>query len=110
MARELATFRGGAEGIVFDARLDEPPLFLPRALGIRSIERPIEAAQYLERHGIELEALAVAGLRDDVVEIATRTKAARIVPFGAMQAPPLGAFHGGRPRIAEFVRWIVDET
>jgi hypothetical protein len=35
---------------------------------------------------------------------------ARIAAFGALQSPPLHAYHGGRPRIAEFVRWVTDET
>jgi hypothetical protein len=120
IARDLATFRGGARIVhsdphagylaVVDPPLDEPPLFLPRAIGIRRVDRPSQAAQYFERHGIELEALAVAGLREDLLELAIRTKAARVVPFGMLQAPPFGGFHGGRARIAEFVRWIADET
>jgi hypothetical protein len=36
--------------------------------------------------------------------------ASRIARFGSLQIPQLGGFHGGRPRIADFVRWIVDET
>jgi hypothetical protein len=33
----------------------------------------------------------------------------RIAPFGTLQHPPLASPHGGRPRIAEFVRWVSDE-
>ncbi len=110
IARELATFRGGREGIHLATRIEEPPLFFPRSLGVRAVDAPQEAAAYLLRHGIELEALAVAGRREDLAELAIQTRTARIVPFGTMQAPPLGTYHGGRPRIAEFVRWIVDET
>lgn len=110
IAKELAAFRGGSEGIHVGSPFEEPPLFFPRALGIRGVEGPTEAARYFERHGIELEALAVAGRREDLLALAIERKAAQMVQFGTMQAPPLGAFHGGRPRIAEFVRWIVDET
>jgi len=117
-ARDLAAFRGeryfadpGAHYLaVLDPPRSSPPFFLPRTLGVHRVERPAEAAEYLERHGIELEALAVAGERTDLRELALRTRAARIAPFGALQAPRLGAFHGGRPRIAEFVRWVGDET
>lgn len=117
-ARDLATFRGeryfadaGAQYLaVLDPPPASPPFFLPRTLGIHCVERPAEAAQYFERHGIRLEALAIAGDRSDLRELAARTGAARIAPFGTLQAPPLGIFHGGRPRIAEFVRWIGDET
>jgi hypothetical protein len=119
IAREMAAFRrgdqvhsdpAGAYLAILDPPLEEPPLFLPRAIGIHSVEHPAQAARYFERHGITLEALAVAGPCPDLLELAVRAGAARVVPFGTLQAPPLGAFHGGRPRIAEFVRWIGDET
>lgn len=117
-ARDLAAFRGsryfadaGAQYLaVLDPPQASPPYFLPRTLGIHSVERPADAARYLERHQIRLEALAIAGDRADLRALAVRTNAARIASFGGLQAPPLGVFHGGRPRIAEFVRWIGDET
>ncbi|HLX26560.1 MAG TPA: acyl-CoA reductase [Candidatus Cybelea sp.] len=117
-ARELAAFRGeqyfsdsGAQYLaVLDPPRTSPPFFLARTLGIHGVERPADAAEYLERHGIELEALAIAGNRSDLRELAVRMRAARVAAFGTLQAPPLGVFHGGRPRIAEFVRWIGDET
>ncbi len=120
VARDLATFRAGAGRgysdplpgclAILDPPLEEPPLFLPRTIGIRSVDNASQAAEYLERHGIALEALAVTGRRSDLLELAARTKAARIARFGTLQAPPIGVFHGGRPRIAEFVRWLGDET
>jgi hypothetical protein len=117
-ARDLAAFRGAryfadasAQYLaVLDPPRESPPFFLPRTLGIHCVERPSDAAEYLERHGIALEAIAIAGNRNDLQELALRTKAARIARFGALQAPQLGVFHGGRTRIAEFVRWIGDET
>ncbi len=117
-ARDLAAFRGeryfadaGAQYLaVLDPPRASPPFFLPRTLGIHRVARPADAAAYLSRHGITLEALAIAGDRNDVRDLALRTKAARIARFGSLQAPSLGVFHGGRPRIAEFVSWIGDET
>ncbi len=118
MARDLAIFR--AETVYSDPRagylaivdppFEEHPLFLPRTIGIRSVESTFQAAKYFERHGIALEALAVGRPRPDLLELAARTGAARVAAFGHLQAPPLGAFHGGRPRIAEFVRWIGNEA
>lgn len=119
--RDLATFRAPLPGRVYadahstylvlvDPPAEEPPLFLPRALAIRSVANASEAASYIARHGITLEALAVNQRRQDLTDLAAQTGAARIAAFGALQAPPLGGFHGGRPRVAEFVRWIVDET
>ncbi len=120
--RDLAAFRAvaGAGAVYSDANasylavLDppaaEPPAFLPRALGVHTVDTPAEAAEYLERHRIPLEAVAIAGTRADIVEMAVTVDAARIAAFGELQSPPLGGYHGGRPRIAEFVRWITDDT
>jgi hypothetical protein len=117
-ARDLATFRAASgSGRVFsDARasylavvdppVHEPPAFLPRALAIHTVERPAEARAYLQRHAIPLEALAVAGARDDIVNTAIEMGVHRITAFGELQRPALGGNHGGRSRIAEFVRWI----
>jgi hypothetical protein len=120
-ARDLAAFRAsGRRNVysderstylaVFDPPVDSPPAFLPRALAIHSVDAPAEAAAYLDRHGIALEALAVASRRSDILDLALRLGAARVATFGALQVPPLGAYHGGRPRVAEFVRWASDET
>jgi hypothetical protein len=121
MARDLATFRPALDSstltdaessylVVVAPPADVPPPLLPRALSIHCVDDASEAVAYLQRHRIALEALAVsegeAGCRD----LAAALGAARITHFGSLQAAPLGTFHGGRPRIAEFVRWIVDET
>lgn len=121
MARDIASLRKArVEQVLTDVRstylvlldpaLEDPPLLLPRALSVYSVADPTEAAAYLERLGIGLEALAVAESNADVRALAERSGAARIATFGSLQAPPLGAFHGGRPRIAEFVRWVTDEA
>ena len=120
MARELATFRQREQSVFRRSRRAvsrgaRSPARRTAALsgaGDRGAlrRRAARAAEYLERHGITLEGLAVAGERDDVVDLALRAKVARVAPFGSLQSPPLGAFHGGRARIAEFVRWIGDET
>jgi Acyl-CoA reductase (LuxC) len=120
--RDLAAFRAASgSGAVYsdanasylavlDPPASEPPAFLPRALGIHAVDAPSEAAAYLERHRIPLEAVAIAGARADIVALAVAAGAARIAAFGDLQSPALGGYHGGRPRIAEFVRWIADET
>ncbi|HEY1655740.1 MAG TPA: acyl-CoA reductase [Candidatus Tumulicola sp.] len=121
-ARDLAAFRSAAgAGVAFadrdagylvllDPPRDEPPPFLPRALAVFSVDSPEEAAAYVARHRIPIEAVAIAGSRPEIRAMAVRAGAARVAPFGRLQTPTLGGFHGGRPRIAEFVRWIADET
>ncbi|HVN68461.1 MAG TPA: acyl-CoA reductase [Candidatus Binatia bacterium] len=119
-ARDLATYRSGGKRVysnppagylaVVDPPLDRPPLFLPLAIGVHTVSSPHEAEHYLSRHAIAVEALAVSERRQDLLDLAVTVGAARVAAFGALQAPVLGGFHGGRPRIAEFVRWIADET
>ncbi|MBV8343858.1 MAG: hypothetical protein JO190_02565 [Candidatus Eremiobacteraeota bacterium] len=120
MARDIAAFRaargatltdpGSTYLLLVDPEWDEPPAFISRALPIRSVDEPAAAAAYFRRHGIGIEALAVADARRDVADAALSMGAARIARLGGLQAPALGDFHGGRPRIAEFVRWVSDET
>ncbi|HUA08926.1 MAG TPA: acyl-CoA reductase [Candidatus Acidoferrales bacterium] len=120
-ARNLAAFRSAAgTGSVFsDARgsyltvldppLSEPPAFLPRALAIHAVDDPGEAIAYLAAHDVPVEAVALAGRRDDLRAFAVEIGAHRIARFGDLQRPPLGGNHGGRARIADFVTWITDE-
>jgi acyl-CoA reductase LuxC len=120
-ARDLAAFReaegrGGAHSdaaatFLIDATAThgEPPSFLPRALGVRTVSRPADAVTYCKQHRLPVEAVAVAGDRDDLTAMAVATGAARIARFGELQSPLSSGRHGGRPRIAEFVRWITDE-
>jgi hypothetical protein len=96
--------------VLADPPDDDPPSFLPRTLRLLSVSGTAEAAAYLQRHGIAIEALAVSGNRDDYADLAATLGAARIAPFGSLQSPPTSNAHGGRPRIAEFVRWLADET
>lgn len=116
--RDLAAFRAAAgTGAVFsDARARyavsadhpaaDPPPFLPRTLGIVEVDAPDDALHYLRRHALPLEGFALSGTRSDAVRAALRSGAVRLTRFGELQHPPLGGNHGGRPRIAEFVRWI----
>ncbi len=120
-ARNLAAFRSAAgTGSVFsDARgsyltvLDppesEPPAFLPRAIALHAVDNPSDAITYLARHDVPVEAVAIAGKREDLRTMAIEIGAHRIARFGDLQRPPLGGNHGGRARIADFITWITDE-
>ncbi|MDQ2871819.1 MAG: hypothetical protein M3R35_01675 [Candidatus Eremiobacteraeota bacterium] len=118
-ARNLGAFRSaGGAGTVFadnaatyavfvNPPADEPPLFLPRAIGLHAVDQPVEAAAYLKRHGVAVEAFAMdARGRPDATAMAVNAGAVRLARFGGMQQPPLAGNHGGYPRISGFVRWI----
>jgi acyl-CoA reductase-like NAD-dependent aldehyde dehydrogenase len=116
--RDLAAFRAASgNGAVFanadaqyalvlDPPRNEPPHFLPRTLGIISVGDPAQALAYLREHKLPLEGFAVSSERPDVVQLALEAGAVRLTRFGELQHPPLAGDHGGRPRIAEFVKWI----
>ena len=116
--RNLAAFRAAAgrgaafcdDRLGFLALLDpptqEPPLFLPRTVVLLPVADPEEIVGYVERHALPIESLGVTGTPRAYTEIAQRIGAARITPFGEMQRPPLRSHHGGRPRIAEYVRFL----
>ncbi|MBV8153081.1 MAG: hypothetical protein JOY98_01575 [Candidatus Eremiobacteraeota bacterium] len=120
-ARDGASFRASQGGFAVhsdaeasylvecDASAERPPDFLPRAIRLQVVDGPEAAAAYLRRHRVPLEALALDGVRDDLTRFAVGAGASRIASFGALQTPGAGSRHGGRPRIAEFVRWVSDE-
>jgi hypothetical protein len=117
-ARNMAAFRSatGTGSVFSDANasylavLDpprtEPPAFLPRAIAVHTVAEPGDAVDYVRRHAIPIEAIALAGNRDDLLAAANALRAHRIARFGELQRPPLAGNHGGRPRIAEFVTWM----
>jgi hypothetical protein len=121
-ARDLAAFRAaGGTGAVhsdaaasylveFDPPHDAPPAMLPRSVAVRSVDGPSDARAYVVRHALPIEALALAAPRADTIDMATTVGAARVTLLGELQSPPVNDRHGGRPRIAEFVRWVSDET
>ncbi len=121
-ARSLATFRAATGhgavysddactyALLFDPPRDEAPAFLPRLLALFPVRGPRDAANYLRTHALPIEGFALSSPRDDIVAMAMEAGAARIVRFGDLQHPPIGGRHGGRPRIAEFVRWVQAEV
>ena len=92
--------------IVVDRAHDWPPPFAPRCINLIPVQDPRDALRYLEKYGIALEAFALSEPREDVVEVAIEAGAVRLTRFGELQKPPASGNHGGRPRIADFVRWI----
>lgn len=96
----------GSYALVVNPPAAEPPAFLPRALGVRFIAGPDDALAYLRLHAVPLEGFALSCGRPDAVELAIRAGASRIAGFGSLQNPPASGHHGGRARIADFVRWV----
>jgi hypothetical protein len=98
----------GAWSIVVDPPHDELPPFGAGTIPLVVVGGVADAAAYVARHALPLQAIGVPpGIGDDVSgDLAARLGAVRVAPLGELQAPPLGGHHGGRARIADFVRWI----
>jgi Acyl-CoA reductase (LuxC) len=116
--REVAAFRSasgrgavyadkdGQYAVFLDPPAAEPPQFLPRTIGVITVDQPSQALEYLQNHRLPLEGFALCGERPDLVGVAVAAGAVRVTRFGELQRPPLTGHHGGRARIADFVRWI----
>jgi hypothetical protein len=98
--------------LVVDPPRDEPPPLLPRTLALYAVDGPAELLAFVRAHGVALEAVALAdpARRRDVLDAVVATGAARIAPFGSLQAPSFADEHGGTARISEFVRWVTRES
>ena len=120
-AYSIASFRSanGSGGVAsdpshsyvatFEPGLERAPEFLPRTIAVHPVDGPRDAMEYVRKHSLALEGWSASAARDDVIDAAVAAGAVRIGPFGTLQHPPLASPHGGRPRIAEFVRWVSDE-
>jgi hypothetical protein len=92
--------------IVIDPPLGEAPPFLPRILPLYAIDEPQECEEYVRSHALPLEAFAIARPSETLAELAAGLGAVRVALLGEMQAPSPALHHGGRSRIADFVRWV----
>jgi hypothetical protein len=89
------------------------PVFMPSPLHRTVYVKPLASLTQLEvvlsRWRPYLEAAGVAVNPSRLVDIADllgQAGVSRICPIGTMQTPPLSWRHGGRPRIADLVRWV----
>jgi acyl-CoA reductase LuxC len=96
----------GAWTIVVDPPAGELPPFGGGVIPVVFVDGAGDAEAYVAGHELPLQALAVASVDDGACALAERLGAVRVTPFGEMQNPPLAGRHGGRARIADFIRWI----
>ncbi|MBI3796932.1 MAG: hypothetical protein HY268_08185 [Deltaproteobacteria bacterium] len=89
------------------------PVFMPsplhRTVYVKPLASLVQLELVLHRWRPYLEAVGVAvdpARLGDIGEILGRAGVSWICPVGAMQTPPLSWRHGGRPRIADLVRWV----
>lgn len=92
--------------VILEPPLSEPPPLLPRLLPLYAVDEPHECEEYVRSHALPLEACAVATADERMAEFAASIGAVRVARFGELQSPAVGSHHGGRARIADFVRWV----
>jgi len=103
-------FRSPADAYLL---LVEPPAELlpplePCVVALYAVDGPADAAAFIARHRVPLEAAGVAtpaAVRADVASGLRALGARRIAALGEMQRPAIGGPHGGVARVAPFVRY-----
>jgi len=101
-----AVVRAADAVLVLDPPRDDAPPFLPRVLPLIPVRGADDVVAYVRAHALPVQVLGVVAPDADAIRLAERIGAVRVARFGTMQDPPTGGHHGGRPRIADFVRWI----
>lgn len=93
--------------IMLDLPRQELPMFGHTALPLIQVDGLEDAACWLDEHHLgPLEAVGINDPALDPRHVAATFDAVRVTRLGRMQDPPLAGHHGGRPRIADFVRWL----
>jgi hypothetical protein len=95
----------GAWSVVVAPPAGDLPPFGGGVIPLIYVDGIDEIAALVAQHAIPMQAVGVAG-GDDARALAVELGAVRIARLGAMQNPPVAGHHGGRPRIADFVRWV----
>jgi hypothetical protein len=95
----------GAWTIVVDPPAGDRPPFGGGVIPVTYVDGIDGLAAAAGALAVPLQALGVAS-DGDTAAIAQRLEAVRIARIGRMQDPPLSGHHGGRARIADFIRWI----
>jgi len=109
----LFTSSAGTEWtVIYDADSTFVPSPLYRTIRVKPLAALSQLSSLLTPYRFHLEAAGVALSAEQfsvVAEILGQVGVNRLCPFGTMQLPPLSWRHGGRPRIADLVRWVAVE-
>jgi len=86
---------------------------LHRTIRVKPLKKLDQLTSLLAPWRAHLEAVGIAVAPACLTEIADllgQCGVSRVCPLGTMQTPPLSWRHGGRPRIADLVRWVGVES
>ena len=112
LAGKETTLHASANSTEWTVIYDADPAFLPsplyRTIRVKPLASFDQLKTLLAPWRAYLEAVGVAFTSIPcpfIAELLSQAGVSRICPIGAMQTPPLSWRHGGRPRIADLVRW-----
>lgn len=98
--------------VIYEANLAFVLSPLHRTVWVKPLSSLSQLDSLLAPWQPHLEAVGVAAPSGKLLQIAEllgRVGVSRLCSIGTMQTPPLSWRHGGRPRIADFVRWVERE-
>lgn len=104
-----ASPNGTAWTVIYDADPTFVPSPLYRTIRVKPLSSITQLHELLTPWRPYLEAVGVASdatHHTQLAEILGQAGVSRICPIGTMQTPPLSWRHGGRPRVADLVRWV----
>lgn len=117
LAGKQVTLHTSAAGNTWSVIYEADPAFVPSPLHRTVRVKPISSFTQLDsllapwRPHLEAVGLAITPTRlPEVADLLGQAGVSRICPLGTMQPPPLSWRHGGRPRIADLIRWASVET
>jgi hypothetical protein len=105
----FASSKGTEWTVIYEAdpTFISSPLY--RTIRVKPLTSLTQLSSLLTPWHSSLEAAGVATNHENLsatAEILGRAGVSRICPIGQLQTPPLSWRHGGRPRIADLVRWV----
>ncbi len=106
--------RGTEWTVIYEADPTFAPGPLYRTVRVKPLVGLEQLATLLEPWRPYLEAVGTVvpsevRRRQTLLEVLANSGVSRICPLGTMQIPPLSWRHGGRPRLAELVRWMTSD-
>ncbi|MBI3244984.1 MAG: hypothetical protein HYZ50_00580 [Deltaproteobacteria bacterium] len=107
-----ASTNGTEWTVIYDADPTFAPSPLYRTVRVKPLHTVSQLASLLQPWRPYLEAAGVAAMPAQLGPLAAelgRACVSRVCQIGTMQTPPLSWRHGGRPRIADLVRWTETE-
>lgn len=98
--------------VIYEADPTFAPSPLHRTVRVKPFDNIAHLGSLLQPWQPYLEAVGLAApsaRRETVAQVLGHAGVSRVCQIGTIQTPPLSWRHGGRPRVADMVRWVENE-